>query len=109
MAIEWQRWYRLLLFSMVYIAVMMFLTLSLTMIIGFGYLGFRDPRDTDVTCYANSTFDLPFPTNATDHPGFMESHNVINVTERFEILLQVGFYLFIVYTLIWILYYMPCI
>ena len=64
MAIEWHRWYKLLLFSLIYLGGMWFLSLSLTVIIGFGYLGYSEECG-DLVCYANSTSMVPMPLNST--------------------------------------------
>ena len=39
----------------------------------------------------------------------LEELNAVNVSERFKILLRTGFYISLVYTLLWILFYTPCI
>ena len=109
MAVEWQRWYRLLLYTLAYITVMMFLSLSLTMIIGFGYLSRQDGSlQGESKCYANSTSDSPIsPMHRS--AAQLEELNAVNVSERFKILLRTGFYISLVYTLLWILFYTPCI
>ena len=85
MAFDWQRWYKLLLYSMVYLSVMMFLSLALTLIIGFGYIGFVDiDEDPDeIVCYANSTHDLPFPKSVTGNSELVSRWNIVNVSKRF--------------------------
>ena len=69
----------------IYIASMLFLSLSLTMIIGFGYLGYSDQnKELVVTCLANSTADVPLRLNLTESE--MESYGVKNVSRRFTAL-----------------------
>ena len=106
MAFDMQKWYRLLLLSTVYITTMVFLSFALTMIIGFGYLGFTD-TDEPLVCYANSTDNYPIPKNATEED--LTEWNADNVARRFQMLLQIGFYILIIYTSLWVLYYMPCV
>ena len=107
MAFDMQKWYRLLLLSTVYITTMVFLSFALTMIIGFGYLGFQEPLVHRI-CYANSTDTLPIRAwNATDED--LADWNAVNVNWRFNFLLNTGFYIMIFYTCLWIMYYLPCV
>ena len=96
---------------MVYLSVMMFLSLALTLIIGFGYIGFVDidSKPDEVICQANSTNKLPFPKNVTENPELVERWNIVNVSKRFQILFISGFYIMLTSTILWIIYYCPCI
>ena len=80
----------------IYIASMLFLSLSLTMIIGFGYLGYSDQnRELAVTCLANSTSDVALRLNLTESE--MESYGVKNVSRRFTFLFKSGFWILLAY------------
>ena len=58
-------------------------------------------------CYANSTDDSPIRPNIP--AAKLEEYNAVNVSERFKILLRSGFYISLVYTLLWIFFYTPCV
>lgn len=105
--VDWKRWYRLLLISLVYMASMSFLALSLTMDIGFAYLGWSPDSIDSPQCYANSTRNKPFPINTTEYE--LIEANAKNVTERFQFVLKAGFYIFSVLICAVALYFTPCV
>lgn len=90
---------------------MMFLTLALTMIIGFAYIGFSDENKdpNEVICWANSTNNLPFPKRVYEDPDLVSEWNIKNVSQRFKILFNTGFYIMVICLVLWIIYYFPCI
>ena len=98
----------MLIFSLFYMLGMLFLTSSLTMIIGFGYLGYSEETSTDLVCYANSTADYPFPPNKFT-PSDLKEMNARNVSRRFQVLLRSGVYIVSIYLGLWMLYYTSCI
>ena len=106
MAIQWHRWYKLLLFSLIYLGGMLFLSLSLTMIIGTGYLGYSEETD-DLVCYANSTSNIPMPLNSTSSQ--LSQYNAHNVSQQFRYLLRGGWYIYSIQIVIWIIYYTGCV
>ena len=103
-----QGWYRLLIFSLFYMLGMLFLTSSLTMIIGFGYLGYSEETSSDYVCYANSTCDYPFRPNEYT-PLELKEMNARNVSRRFQVLLRSGVYIVSIYLGLWMFYYTSCI
>ena len=64
MAFELSRWHRFVLSALAYLAAMAALSLSLSMIIGFVYLGYTVP-ECNIPCYANSTSDTAMPLETT--------------------------------------------
>ena len=88
-------------------AAMLFIGISLTMTIGFAYLGFYTGAQSENTCYANSTYHKPFYHNTTTEELY--EYNAKNVTQRFHMLLTSGFYILSVYTSMWVLYVIPCV